>query len=131
MMLKAAEEYPMNLGFLGKGNCSDEAPLIEQVKAGAMGLKIHEDWGATPAVINHCLNVADEFDVQVAIHTDTLNEGGCIEDTLAAIRTTPREPAAATHRTSSALLLHRTFCLPPRIRQCLTLSTHLMSILTC
>ena len=59
MMLKAAEEYPMNLGFLGKGNCSDEAPLIEQVKAGAMGLKIHEDWGATPAVINHCLNVAD------------------------------------------------------------------------
>ena len=127
----------MNLGFLGKGNCSDEAPLIEQVKAGAMGLKIHEDWGATPAVINHCLNVADEFDVQVAIHTDTLNEGGCVEDTLAAIggrtsiRTTPREPAAATHRTSSALLLHRTFCLPPRIRQCLTLSTHLMSILTC
>ena len=74
MMLKAAEEYPMNLGFLGKGNCSDEAPLIEQVKAGAMGLKIHEDWGATPAVINHCLNVADEYDVQVAIHTDTLNE---------------------------------------------------------
>ena len=85
MMLKAAEEYPMNLGFLGKGNCSDEAPLIEQVKAGAMGLKIHEDWGATPAVISHCLNVADEFDVQVAIHTDTLNEGGCVEDTLAAI----------------------------------------------
>ena len=73
MMLKAAEEYPMNLGFLGKGNCSDEAPLIEQVKAGAMGLKIHEDWGATPAVIDHCLNVADEYDVQVAIHTDTLN----------------------------------------------------------
>lgn len=84
-MLRAAEEYPMNLGFLGKGNCSDEAPLIEQVKAGAMGLKIHEDWGATPAVINHCLNVADEYDVQVAIHTDTLNEGGCVEDTLAAI----------------------------------------------
>ena len=84
-MLEAAEEYPMNLGFLGKGNCSDEAALIEQVKAGAMGLKIHEDWGATPAVINHCLNVADEYDVQVAIHTDTLNEGGCVEDTLSAI----------------------------------------------
>lgn len=84
-MLEAAEEYPMNLGFLGKGNCSDEASLIEQVKAGAMGLKIHEDWGATPAVIDHCLNVADEYDVQVAIHTDTLNEGGCVEDTLAAI----------------------------------------------
>ena len=85
MMLKAAEEYPMNLGFLGKGNCSDERPLAEQVKAGAMGLKIHEDWGSTPAVINHCLNVADEYDVQVAIHTDTLNEGGCVEDTLDAI----------------------------------------------
>lgn len=85
-MLEAAEEYPMNLGFLGKGNCSDEAALIEQVEAGAMGLKIHEDWGATPAVINHCLNVADQYDVQVAIHTDTLNEGGCVEDTLAAIR---------------------------------------------
>jgi len=86
MMLKAADEYPMNLGFLGKGNCSAEAPLIEQVKAGAMGLKIHEDWGATPAAIDHCLNVADEYDVQVAIHTDTLNEGGCVEDTLAAIK---------------------------------------------
>lgn len=84
-MLESAEEYPMNLGFLGKGNCSDEASLIEQVKAGAMGLKIHEDWGATPAVIDHCLNVADEYDVQVAIHTDTLNEGGCVEDTLRAI----------------------------------------------
>ena len=84
-MLEAAEEYPMNLGFLGKGNCSDEAALAEQVEAGAMGLKIHEDWGATPAVIDHCLNVADEYDVQVAIHTDTLNEGGCVEDTLAAI----------------------------------------------
>ena len=85
MMLRAADEYPMNIGLLGKGNCSDEAPLVEQVKAGAMGLKIHEDWGATPAVINHCLNVADAYDVQVAIHTDTLNEGGCVEDTLAAI----------------------------------------------
>lgn len=84
-MLEAAEEYPMNLGLLGKGNCSDEAALAEQVEAGAMGLKIHEDWGATPAVIDHCLNVADEYDVQVAIHTDTLNEGGCVEDTLAAI----------------------------------------------
>ena len=84
-MLRAADDYPMNLGFLGKGNCSAEEPLIEQVKAGAIGLKIHEDWGATPAAIDHCLNVADEYDVQVAIHTDTLNEGGCVEDTLAAI----------------------------------------------
>ena len=85
MMLKAAEEYPMNIGFLGKGNCSDEKALVEQIKAGAMGLKLHEDWGSTPAAIDHCLNVADEYDVQVAIHTDTLHEGGCVEDTLAAI----------------------------------------------
>ena len=85
MMLKAAEEYPMNLGFMGKGNCSDEAPLIEQIKAGAMGMKIHEDFGSTPAAINHCLNVADEYDIQVAIHTDTLNEGGCVEDTMDAV----------------------------------------------
>ena len=84
-MLKAADEYPMNLGFLGKGNCSAEAPLAEQVEAGAMGLKIHEDWGSTPAAIDHCLNVADQYDVQVAIHTDTLNEGGCVEDTIDAI----------------------------------------------
>ena len=85
MMLKAAEEYPMNMGFLGKGNCSSAAPLTEQVKAGAMGLKIHEDWGSTPAVIDAALGVADEYDVQVAIHTDTLNEGGCVEDTMNAI----------------------------------------------
>jgi len=85
MILRAAEEYPMNLGFLGKGNCSTEAPLIEQLRAGGMGLKLHEDWGSTPAVIDHCLNVAEEYDVQVAIHTDTLNEGGCVEDTLDAI----------------------------------------------
>lgn len=85
MMLKAAEEYPVNLGFLGKGNCSDEKPLIEQLEAGAMGMKIHEDFGSTPAAIDHCLNVADEYDVQVAIHTDTLNEAGCVEDTLDAI----------------------------------------------
>lgn len=85
MMLKSAEEYPMNLGFLGKGNCSADAPLIEQVKAGAMGLKIHEDWGSTPAVIDAALRVADQYDVQVAIHTDTLNEGGCVEDTIDAI----------------------------------------------
>jgi len=84
-MLRAAEAYPMNLGFLGKGNCSSVEPLIEQVKAGAMGLKIHEDWGATPAVIDACLQVSDLYDVQTAIHTDTLNEGGCVEDTLAAI----------------------------------------------
>ncbi|MDR2110409.1 MAG: urease subunit alpha [Spirochaetaceae bacterium] len=85
MMLKAAEAYPMNLGFLGKGNCSSEAPLEEQIRAGALGLKIHEDWGSTPAVIDTALKVADRFDVQVAIHTDTLNEAGFVEDTLNAI----------------------------------------------
>ena len=82
MMLKAADEYPINLGFLGKGNCAAEQPIIDQIKAGAMGLKIHEDWGSTPAAIDHCLTVADEYDVQVNIHTDTLNEFGCVEDTI-------------------------------------------------
>ncbi|MEH6994735.1 urease subunit alpha [Neobacillus drentensis] len=84
-MLEAAEEFPMNLGFLGKGNSSSEAPLIEQVNAGVIGLKLHEDWGTTASAIDHCLRVADQYDVQVAIHTDTLNEGGFVEDTLAAV----------------------------------------------
>ncbi len=84
-MLQAAEAFPMNLGFFGKGNCSSEAPLVEQVEAGALGLKIHEDWGATPAVIDASLKVADKYDVQVAIHTDTLNEAGFLEDTMNAI----------------------------------------------
>ncbi len=84
-MLESSDAFPMNLGFLGKGNCGTTAPLIEQVEAGAMGLKIHEDWGATPAVIDASLQVADAFDVQVAIHTDTLNEAGFLEDTINAI----------------------------------------------
>ncbi|RXZ00827.1 urease subunit alpha [Fictibacillus sp. S7] len=84
-MLQAAEEFPMNLGYLGKGNASDEKPLKEQIEAGAIGLKLHEDWGTTAAAIDTCLKVADQYDVQVAIHTDTLNEGGFVEDTLAAI----------------------------------------------
>ncbi|SJZ57483.1 urease subunit alpha [Chitinophaga eiseniae] len=84
-MLQAADDFPMNLGFFGKGNCSTEAPIAEQVEAGALGVKIHEDWGATPAVIDAALNVADKYDVQVAIHTDTLNEAGFLEDTINAI----------------------------------------------
>ncbi|WP_300450088.1 urease subunit beta [Helicobacter mastomyrinus] len=84
-MLKAAESYTMNLGFLGKGNSSSESALSKQIQAGAIGLKIHEDWGSTPAAINHALNVAERYDVQVAIHTDTLNESGFVEDTLKAI----------------------------------------------
>ena len=83
-MLEAAEAFPMNLGFLGKGNCSTHEPLREQILAGAMGLKLHEDWGTTPAAIDSCLTVADELDVQVAIHTDTLNEAGFLETTLKA-----------------------------------------------
>jgi urease subunit alpha len=85
-MLQAAEAFPVNLGFLGKGNSAKPEGLIEQVKAGAMGLKLHEDWGTTPATIDTCLNVADQFDVQVAIHTDTLNEAGFVETTINAFK---------------------------------------------
>ena len=85
-MLQAAEELPMNLGFLGKGNASLPEPLEEQVRAGAMGLKLHEDWGTTPAAIDNCLTVAEAMDVQVAIHTDTLNESGFVEQTMAAFK---------------------------------------------
>ena len=85
-MLEAAEAFPMNLGFTGKGNASFLAPLTEQIEAGAIGLKLHEDWGTTPAAIDTCLEAADQYDVQVAIHTDTLNEAGFLEDTLAAIQ---------------------------------------------
>jgi urease subunit alpha len=84
-MLEAAESFPMNLGFLGKGNASFEVPLIEQAEAGVIGLKLHEDWGTTPKAIDTCLKVADLFDIQVAIHTDTLNEAGFVEDTMRAI----------------------------------------------
>src|SRR6266853_1346383 len=85
-MLQAAEGLPINLGFLGKGNGSLPRPLEEQIRAGACGLKLHEDWGTTPAAIDCCLSVADRYDVQVAIHTDTLNEAGFVEDTIAAIK---------------------------------------------
>src|SRR4029078_7966672 len=85
-MLQAAEGIPMNLGFFGKGNTSKPAGIKEQVEAGACGLKLHEDWGTTPAAIDNCLAVADEMDVQVAIHTDTLNESGFVETTRAACK---------------------------------------------
>ena len=85
-MLEAADAFAMNLGFLGKGNASLPAPLEEQLRAGAMGLKLHEDWGTTPAAIDNCLAVAERFDIQVAIHTDTLNESGFVEDTIAAFK---------------------------------------------
>ena len=85
-MLEAAEDLPMNLGFMGKGNVSLPEPLEEQVLAGAMGLKLHEDWGTTPAAIDNCLSVAEYYDIQVAIHTDTLNESGFVENTIAAFK---------------------------------------------
>src|SRR5690606_10013953 len=85
-MLEAVDATPMNIGFFGKGNASLPGALKEQVEAGAIGLKLHEDWGTTPAAIDNCLNVADEMDVQVAIHTDTLNESGFVETTLAAFK---------------------------------------------
>ncbi len=85
-MLQAADAFPMNLGFLGKGNSAKPEGIVEQVQAGAMGLKLHEDWGTTPKAIDTCLNVADRFDVQVAIHTDTLNEAGFVENTIAAFK---------------------------------------------
>jgi len=85
-MLQSADAFPMNLGFMGKGNASRPEALRQQVEAGAIGLKLHEDWGTTPAAIDCCLTVADETDVQVAIHTDTLNESGFVEDTIAAFK---------------------------------------------
>ena len=84
-MLQSSENFPMNLGFLGKGNASKMKPLQEQIAAGACGLKLHEDWGTTPSAINTCLKIADKYDVQVAIHTDTLNESGFVENTINAI----------------------------------------------
>jgi len=97
-ILQATDAFPMNLGFLGKGNTSQPEPLREQVRAGAMGLKLHEDWGTTPASIDNCLTVADEMDLQVAIHTDTLNESGFVEDTLAAFK----DRAIHTYHTEGA-----------------------------
>ena len=86
MMLSAAEAFPMNLGFLGKGNASLPLPLKEQISAGAIGLKLHEDWGTTPAAIDNCLDVAEDTDTQVAIHTDTLNESGFVETSVKAMK---------------------------------------------
>src|ERR1700755_444940 len=85
-MLQAADGFPINLGFFGKGNASSRAGLIEQIEAGAGGLKLHEDWGTTPVAIDNCLSVADDMDVQVLIHTDTLNESGFVENTIAAFK---------------------------------------------
>lgn len=85
-MLLATDEIPMNFAFTGKGSTASPVGLVEIVEAGAVGLKLHEDWGTTPSAIDNCLNVADEEDVQVTIHTDTLNESGCVERTLEFIK---------------------------------------------
>ncbi len=112
-MLQAAESFPMNLGFLGKGNAALPAALEEQIRAGACGLKLHEDWGTTPKAIDTCLSVADAFDVQVAIHTDTLNESGFVEETIKA-------RAAAMRRTYCAWSAKLACCLPAPIPRCPT-----------
>ncbi|HEY9655014.1 MAG TPA: urease subunit alpha [Crinalium sp.] len=117
LMLQASEGFAMNFGFLGKGSSSLPASLVEQVQGGAIGLKIHEDWGAMPAVIDTCLSVADEYDLQVQIHTDTLNESGYVEDTMAAIRGRTihmyhTEGAGGGHAPDIIKVASYTHCLP-------------------
>ena len=135
--LEAAEAFPMNLGFLGKGNASLPEALREQVEAGAMGLKLHEDWGTTPAAIDCCLTVADEMDVQVAIHTDTLNESGFVEATLGAfkgrtIHTFHTEGAGGGHAPASSRRPGCPMSCPVRpTRPCPTRSIPSTSISTC
>ena len=116
-MLQAAEAWPVNFGFLGRGNSHKTAPLIEQLKTGCMGLKIHEDWGAMPATIDACLSIADEYDFQVQLHTDTLNESGFVEDTLRAIggRTIHMyhtEGAGGGHAPDIIRVAGEAYCLP-------------------
>ncbi|MGZ5661587.1 MAG: urease subunit alpha, partial [Usitatibacter sp.] len=116
-MLSAADAFPMNLGFLGKGNASRPEALREQVRAGAIGLKLHEDWGTTPAAIDCCLSVADEMDVQVAIHTDTLNESGFVEASVAAfkgrtIHTYHTEGAGGGHAPDIIAIAGESYVLP-------------------
>jgi urease subunit alpha len=136
-MLQATDSLPLNFGFTGKGNTAMPAGLPEQILAGAIGLKLHEDWGTTPAAIDCCLSIADKHDVQVTIHTDTLNESTFVEGTIAAFkgaRSTPitaKARAAVTRRTSSASAASRTCCRVPPTRRGLTRSTRLTSISTC
>src|SRR6185295_16917129 len=116
-MLEAAEAFPINLGFLAKGNASREAPLREQIEAGAIGLKLHEDWGTTPAAIDAALSVAEAMDVQVAIHTDTLNEAGFVEDSIRAfkgrtIHTYHTEGAGGGHAPDIIRVVGEANCLP-------------------
>src|SRR4029450_10784641 len=140
-MLEAADEYPMNLGFLGQGNCSTPKPLREQILAGAIGLKLHEDWGTTPAAIDCCLGVADELDVQVAIHTDTLNEAGFVEDSIRAfkgrtIHTYHTEGAGGGHAPDIIRVGGRPNCLPSSTNPTMpftvnTMDEHLDMLMVC
>ncbi len=136
-MIEAADAWPMNLGFAGKGNSSSEEPLDEQVRAGACALKLHEDWGTTPAAINACLRVADRLDIQVMIHTDTLNESGFVEDTIAAIggrviHAFHTEGAGGGHAPDIIKVCGLGMCCRrPRIRPARTPSTRWTSISTC
>src|SRR5881227_2612358 len=140
-MLEAAEAFPVNLGFLGKGNASAPDPLREQIAAGAIGLKLHEDWGTTPAAIDCALGVADEYDVQVAIHTDTLNEAGFVEDSIRAfkgrtIHTYHTEGAGGGHAPDIIRVCGEPNCLPSSTNPTMpftvnTLDEHLDMLMVC
>jgi urease subunit alpha len=140
-MLEAAEEFPVNLGFLGKGNASAPDPLREQIAAGAIGLKLHEDWGTTPAAIDCALSVAEEYDVQVAIHTDTLNEAGFVEDSIRAfkgrtIHTYHTEGAGGGHAPDIIRVCGEPNCLPSSTNPTMpftvnTMDEHLDMLMVC
>ena len=140
-MLQAAEAFPVNLGFLGKGNASSRAPLREQIEAGAIGLKLHEDWGSTPAAIDCALSVAEEYDVQIAIHTDTLNEAGFVQDSIAAfkgrtIHTYHTEGAGGGHAPDIIKVCGEANCLPSSTNPTMpftvnTLDEHLDMLMVC
>ena len=141
LMLQAADGLPVNLGFLGKGNASFPSPLREQIEAGAIGLKLHEDWGTTPAAIDCALGVAEEFDVQVAIHTDTLNEAGFVQDTIRAfkgrtIHTYHTEGAGGGHAPDIIAVCGEANCLPSSTNPTMpftvnTLDEHLDMLMVC
>ncbi len=140
-MLESADGFPMNLGFLGKGNCSSPEPLREQIEAGAIGLKLHEDWGTTPAAIDRALSVAEEFDVQVAIHTDTINEAGYVQDSIRAfkgrtIHTYHTEGAGGGHAPDIIKVCGELNCLPSSTNPTMpftvnTLNEHLDMLMVC
>ncbi|HVA94314.1 MAG TPA: urease subunit alpha [Candidatus Dormibacteraeota bacterium] len=140
-MLESADGFPMNLGFLGKGNSSSPAPLREQIEAGALGLKLHEDWGTTPAAIDCALSVAEEYDVQVAIHTDTINEAGFVQDSIRAfkgrtIHTYHTEGAGGGHAPDIIKVCGEANCLPSSTNPTMpftvnTLNEHLDMLMVC